>query len=158
MANSFIICFAFIAGFLVAKTYVDLVESPLGQAGTFWLYGGICALGGVFTAVFVPETRNKSVEEIQDYFAGRSRVIKVSGGGEIENGTQMQLMKWDFQCLRWWGKLSMWLWSFLYVFIIFYALLLSSRSAIYKSQIYLFNENSPSVSCKILLWREVKYL
>ena len=91
MANSFIICFGFIAGFLVAKTYVDLVESPLGQAGTFWLYGGICALGGVFTAVFVPETRNKSVEEIQSYFSGRSRGVKVPG--EIDNGTQMQLMK-----------------------------------------------------------------
>ena len=94
MANSFIICFGFIAGFLVAKTYVDLVESPLGQSGTFWLYGGICTLGGVFTAVFVPETRNKSVEEIQNYFSGRSRVVKVPGAGETENGTQMQqLMK-----------------------------------------------------------------
>ena len=93
MANSFIICFGFIAGFLVAKTYVDLVESPLGQSGTFWLYGGICTLGGVFTAVFVPETRNKSVEEIQNYFSGRSRVVKVPGAGETEIGTQMQLMK-----------------------------------------------------------------
>merc|ERR1711902_53258 len=61
MANSFIICFAFIAGFIVAKTYVDLVESPLKEAGTFWMYGSICFVGGLFTAIFVPETRNKSV-------------------------------------------------------------------------------------------------
>ena len=53
MANSFIICFGFIAGFLVAKTYVDLVESPLGQSGTFWLYG-------LFTATPVSGQEPKS--------------------------------------------------------------------------------------------------
>lgn len=68
MANSFIICFAFITGFIVAKTFVDLIESPLRESGTFWLYGGICFIGGIFTLIFVPETRNKSIEEIQEYF------------------------------------------------------------------------------------------
>jgi len=86
MANSFIICFGFIAGFLVAKTYVDLVESPLGQSGTFWLYGGICALGSVFTAVFVPETRNKSVEEIQNYFSGGAGWSRSPGLGRLRTG------------------------------------------------------------------------
>ena len=71
MANSFIICFAFITGFIVAKTFVDLIESPLKESGTFWLYGGICFIGGIFTLIFVPETRNKSIEEIQDYFRGK---------------------------------------------------------------------------------------
>jgi len=71
MANSFIICFAFITGFIVAKTFVDLIESDLHESGTFWLYGGICFVGGVFTLVFVPETRNKSIEEIQDYFRAK---------------------------------------------------------------------------------------
>ena len=68
MANSFIICFAFITGFIVAKTFVDLVQSELHESGTFWLYGGICFVGGLFTLVCVPETRNKSIEEIQAYF------------------------------------------------------------------------------------------
>merc|ERR1712130_603442 len=71
MANSFIICFAFITGFIVAKTFVDLIQSDLHKSGTFWLYGGICFVGGVFTLVFVPETRNKSIEEIQDYFRAK---------------------------------------------------------------------------------------
>merc|ERR1711874_210702 len=71
MANSFIICFAFITGFIVAKTFVDLIESSLHESGTFWLYGGVCFVGGVFTLIFVPETRNKSIEEIQDYFRGK---------------------------------------------------------------------------------------
>ena len=90
MANSFIICFAFITGFIVAKTYVDLVESPLNYAGTFWLYGAICFVGGVFTAVFVPETRNKSIEEIQRYFAGRGVTTKPD---HTEMGQQMEPLK-----------------------------------------------------------------
>ena len=69
MANSFIICFAFITGFIVAKTFVDLKESLLlGEAGTFWLYGAVCLVGAIFTLAFVPETRNKSMEEIQQFF------------------------------------------------------------------------------------------
>ena len=55
------------AGFLVAKTFVDLVEN-IGLDGTFWLYGSICFIGAVCTLIFVPETRNKSFEEIQAHF------------------------------------------------------------------------------------------
>jgi len=90
MANSFIICFAFITGFIVAKSFADLVESPLlGEEGTFWLYGGICFVGGIFTLICVPETRNKSIEEIQSYFSGNK-----SKNGPPENGLyQMETLK-----------------------------------------------------------------
>ena len=90
MANSFIICFAFITGFIVAKSFADLIESPLlGEAGTFWLYGGICFVGGIFTLICVPETRNKSIEEIQSYFSGNK-----SKNGPPENGLyQMEPLK-----------------------------------------------------------------
>jgi hypothetical protein len=70
IANSFIICFAFITGFLVAKTFVDLVAA-IGCSGTFWFYGAVCAAGALFTLIFVPETRNKTIEEIQDHFRSR---------------------------------------------------------------------------------------
>ena len=114
MANSFIICFAFIAGFIVAKTYVDLVESPLKEAGTFWMYGSICFVGGLFTAIFVPETRNKSVEEIQNYFSGKAK----SKEEQYENGTQMQQLKWAkiFQTFnKWsWSDCDFWFYSSFY--------------------------------------------
>ena len=91
MANSFIICFAFITGFIVAKSFADLIESPLlGEEGTFWLYGGICFVGGIFTLICVPETRNKSIEEIQSYFSGN----KSKNGLTPENGLyQMEPLK-----------------------------------------------------------------
>jgi SP family sugar porter-like MFS transporter len=42
-----------------------LLNSSLGAAGTFWIYGVICLLGFVFTWKYVPETKNKSLEEIE---------------------------------------------------------------------------------------------
>jgi hypothetical protein len=32
---------------------------------TFWLYAGICAVSWVFVALFVPETKGKTLEEIE---------------------------------------------------------------------------------------------
>jgi hypothetical protein len=37
------------------------------------LYGGVCLAGTVFTAIFVPETRGKSIEDIQRFFEGKRR-------------------------------------------------------------------------------------
>ncbi len=43
-----------------------LLNSGLGAAGTFWLYGGICVAGGVFTLLYVPETKGKRLEKIEE--------------------------------------------------------------------------------------------
>lgn len=46
-------------------------------SGTFWLYAGACALCSAFVSVLVPETRGKSLEEIEQSFrqgaAGRGK-------------------------------------------------------------------------------------
>ena len=42
-----------------------LLNSGLGAAGTFWLYGGICLAGGLFVMFCVPETKGKSLEQIE---------------------------------------------------------------------------------------------
>ena len=44
--------------------------SSLGASGTFWLYGVICALGGAFIAKNLPETKGKTLEEIENDLAG----------------------------------------------------------------------------------------
>ena len=41
--------------------------------GTFFLYAGVCFVGTLFTVIFVPETRGKSIEEIQQFFEGQRR-------------------------------------------------------------------------------------
>ena len=57
--------FALWAACTVLTYTFPLLNSGLGAAGTFWLYGGICLAGGVFTMFYVPETKGKSLEQIE---------------------------------------------------------------------------------------------
>ncbi|MBO7318168.1 MAG: sugar porter family MFS transporter, partial [Bacteroidales bacterium] len=52
------------ACFLLTYTF-PLLNAGLGAAGTFWLYGIICLAGGIFIVKFLPETKGKSLEEIE---------------------------------------------------------------------------------------------
>lgn len=42
-----------------------ILNSNLGAAGTFWVYGAICVAGGLFVWKKVPETKGKSLEELE---------------------------------------------------------------------------------------------
>ncbi|MBN2022039.1 MAG: sugar porter family MFS transporter [Pirellulales bacterium] len=53
-----------IACFLLTYTFPTL-KSTLGLAGTFWTYAAICAAGFVFVWFLVPETKGKTLEEIE---------------------------------------------------------------------------------------------
>ena len=48
----------------------NVFQGLLTSAGTFWLFSGMCALNIIFTAIFVPETKGKTLEQIQTYFKG----------------------------------------------------------------------------------------
>ncbi|XP_034173018.2 trehalose transporter 1 isoform X1 [Osmia lignaria lignaria] len=58
--------------FVVTKTYEDLV-SEIGAHGAFWLFGTIVLIGFVFVIICVPETRGRSLEEIEKRFTGPVR-------------------------------------------------------------------------------------
>ncbi|HEX3798569.1 MAG TPA: sugar porter family MFS transporter [Verrucomicrobiae bacterium] len=53
-----------IACFLLTYTF-PILNSKLGSAGTFWLYAAICVLGFIFMVVKLPETKGKTLEEIE---------------------------------------------------------------------------------------------
>ncbi|KAA0716368.1 Solute carrier family 2, facilitated glucose transporter member 8 [Triplophysa tibetana] len=55
--------------FIITKTFQDLMDL-ITSAGTFWMFSALCALNVIFTAVFVPETKGKTLEEIQAHFKG----------------------------------------------------------------------------------------
>lgn len=58
--------------FIVTKTFQTLMDA-ITSAGTFWMFSGLCALNVIFTALFVPETKGKTLEEIQARFKGTHR-------------------------------------------------------------------------------------
>jgi sugar porter (SP) family MFS transporter len=53
-----------IACFILTYTF-PILNAKLGSAGTFWLYAVICVLGFVFIFFKLPETKNKSLEQIE---------------------------------------------------------------------------------------------
>jgi sugar porter (SP) family MFS transporter len=53
-----------IACFILTYTF-PLLERGIGTGNTFWVYAAICAAGFVFIRVFVPETKGKSLEQIE---------------------------------------------------------------------------------------------
>jgi sugar porter (SP) family MFS transporter len=53
-----------IACFLLTYTF-PILNATLGPAGTFWLYAVICVLGFVFIGLKLPETKGKTLEQIE---------------------------------------------------------------------------------------------
>jgi len=63
-AMSLAVSALWIACFLLTYTF-PILNKSLGASGTFWLYGAICVLGGAFIAARLPETKGKTLEEIE---------------------------------------------------------------------------------------------
>jgi sugar porter (SP) family MFS transporter len=53
-----------IACFLLTYTF-PILNKKLGPAKTFWIYAGICVAGFVFIKMFLPETKGKTLEQIE---------------------------------------------------------------------------------------------
>jgi len=53
--------------FVVIKSYHDLKNS-VGEDGTFWLYSFVCLCSCFFVYFLVPETKGKSLIEIEEFF------------------------------------------------------------------------------------------
>lgn len=63
-AMSLCVSALWIACFALTATFKP-INVALGASGTFWLYGLICLIGFVVLYFNVPETKNKSLEEIE---------------------------------------------------------------------------------------------
>jgi len=60
------------ANLVVSLTFLTLVEK-LGPSMTFWVYG-VCAIAaGLFSLYFVPETKGRTLEEIEEFWHAKSR-------------------------------------------------------------------------------------
>jgi sugar porter (SP) family MFS transporter len=63
-AVSVAVTFLWIACFVLTYTF-PLLNAALSTAGVFWTYAGICLAGLVYLYLRLPETRNRSLEEIE---------------------------------------------------------------------------------------------
>ncbi|XP_076253841.1 facilitated trehalose transporter Tret1-like isoform X1 [Rhynchophorus ferrugineus] len=62
-------CIAYLSIFSVVKTMPEMFE-VIGPEGTFLVYGMMGLIGTVFIYCCLPETRGKTLDEIEEYFSG----------------------------------------------------------------------------------------
>lgn len=53
--------------FVVTK-FFDQIQDALGIWWCYWIFAIVCGVGFVFVFLLLPETKGKSVEEIENYF------------------------------------------------------------------------------------------
>lgn len=64
VAMSIAVLSLWVANFILSFTFPILRDS-LGPAGTFWIYGCICFIGMLYIQKNIPETKSKSLEELE---------------------------------------------------------------------------------------------
>jgi len=62
------------ANLIVSMTFLSYIEL-VTTVGAFWTYAAIGAIGTVFFFIVLPETKGKSIEEIQSIFKGGIRGV-----------------------------------------------------------------------------------
>ena len=71
LTSGVVTCMAFLTIFVVVKTFPYCVQS-LETYGTYCIFGAICILTSLFSYFFVPETKGKSMAELQSLFESKS--------------------------------------------------------------------------------------
>lgn len=66
-ASGFCTAFSFGYSFLLIKEFY-ILQRLLTTAGTYWLFGSVLLVGFVLILAFIPETKGKSLEEIERFF------------------------------------------------------------------------------------------
>ncbi|XP_076270730.1 trehalose transporter 1-like protein [Rhynchophorus ferrugineus] len=64
--------FCFFLSFFITMCF-PFLSAAIGIAGSFWLFAGVLVCGFVFCVVLVPETKGKSILEIQNILEGNSK-------------------------------------------------------------------------------------
>ncbi|XP_058060817.1 facilitated trehalose transporter Tret1-like isoform X1 [Anopheles bellator] len=67
MGGSLCTAFLWTISFLVVKYFPVMVEL-IGLHGCMWVFSAVCLSAGLFNAIFIPETRGQSIEQIMHAF------------------------------------------------------------------------------------------
>ncbi|HTQ98026.1 MAG TPA: MFS transporter, partial [Candidatus Acidoferrum sp.] len=68
-AMSLAILAVWATNWLVAGTFLSVIHN-VGASGTFWIFAVLSVLAFIFCFVFVPETKGKSLEDIERHWRG----------------------------------------------------------------------------------------
>lgn len=78
--------------FVVVKMYQNLLDW-FDHGITFWIFAGFCVLGTVFVWFLVPETKNKTLQEIQNELSGKKKPKNRNAGNRSSQQQQQQQME-----------------------------------------------------------------
>jgi SP family galactose:H+ symporter-like MFS transporter len=73
------------ANLVVALTFLSLVNA-VGRPGTFFLYGGIAAAAWVFVYFLAPETRGRTLEQIEEHWHAGGHPRELTGAAPAGPG------------------------------------------------------------------------
>lgn len=91
MATGLLTCLAYSFNFVIVKMYPTMIRE-LGNYKLFFFYGMMGLLGTIFIVVFLPETKGKTLQEIEEYFSrssSRSTNKRRQNVGDSEMGEEM---------------------------------------------------------------------
>jgi len=71
-ASSFAALTNWTMAFTVTKTFKSMVAT-INNQGVYWFYAGFCLLAFLFVYLLMPETKGKSLEEIEALFNKKQR-------------------------------------------------------------------------------------
>lgn len=74
-AASLATAFNWTCTFIVTKTFQNIIVA-IKMYGTIWMFAVICVIGLLFVIFFVPETRGKSLEDLEKLLTGGPRRIR----------------------------------------------------------------------------------
>ncbi|CAG7826803.1 unnamed protein product [Allacma fusca] len=83
LASCAVLSFRWMLGFAVTKLFED-IEQDLGRDGCYWLFSVACFLGCFFVYFCMPETKGKSLDEIQRFFVSPAKLQQERQEEEIE--------------------------------------------------------------------------
>lgn len=88
--------------FVVARGY-QILEDWLGLCGVFWIFASIALFGAIFSMIYIPETKGKSLREIQELLQGELyndydeatalKEIVTNAAGKNENDVEIKELK-----------------------------------------------------------------
>ncbi|XP_049845304.1 facilitated trehalose transporter Tret1-2 homolog isoform X2 [Schistocerca gregaria] len=86
LASGLTTCMAYVFSFVALKIYPDMLRAFTKQ-GVFFFYGAVSLLGTIYVILFLPETKNKTLAEIEEYFTKSKKTDTATQKREPEDDT-----------------------------------------------------------------------